>query len=465
MVFTIKNQTNNRSFVWIAGIVSLATILLSVIVFLTSRRLNIAVNSSLEISNFAAWQDAIAAYLQFTLFLFMLLVIPALFVLSVTNKGVANLLKGFKGFVLAPKDQEIQILYVLIPICISFFFLLYGRMPFDKPIGIDSYEYLYVLETVFVNGIHLQDFLVPSHLTYMLTFLPFFALRAINLSWETIMNFAPFAFAAFFTLSVYFLVEKLSDNKHLGLLSAIVASFSFNLLVLSTTLFRNLVGLSVVYLLIANYLLCLKKPSYGKYLLISVILALFLFWQYFIMFVFFVFAITCFIVWYAITYRGWQLRTVLTKTAIIFIPIICIFCASNFYTSFVYSTPEAKPISDFVPYLIGTYSVNPSNLILLPSFPSVFSMGWFSTFSENPVLIIFSLIGLVAVTLYPKKKIPDSFNLLCGFLLSWSFTLSLVLVLTNLNESYRLVLNLPTPIFSAIGFTYLVYALRNVKHK
>lgn len=443
-----------KEMLWLVAVLSFAFCSV-IIAFLTLARLNLVSTQDMPLSGFLDAlrnQDAVSAYLQSFLIYITLFIPNFMVLLSLLGKKLA--ISFPQGFV---SNRRHFPLYIIVAILPSLFLNTYTRLPFNIPIGIDTIEYQYVLEVVFRNGLSFSDLLLSSHLTYALTFLPFFPFRMLNFSWDAIMRVAPLVLASIYVATTYALAFKLGRSLSFAFLSALFAAVSFHLLVLSTTLFRNLVGLAITNLLMLFFLLNLQKPS-RKYLFLSVGLAIFLFFQYLILLLVFAFALIFFIAWFAVVLRRYSLQHVIGSTVKIFAPVICLFIISNVYNYFFFGGTMVKPLVDYVPYLADKYSIGPYNLVLLPYLPQLFSAQWFSTFTENPFLLILSTIGFFISAFHStKEEAFDSVYALCDFLLAWSFSVSLIIVFSGPTSVYRLVVNYPTAIFAAIGYMWMVH--------
>ena len=115
-------------------------------------------------------------------------------------------------------------------------------------------------------------------------------------------------------------------------------------------------------------------------------------------------------------------------------------------------------VTEFFSYMWSVYGSDFRLEYIHPSyFVSFFNRPFYSYFVDSPILLILTLIGMLK--LLSSTNLDKTSILFRNMLFSWLFIISLIIIITPL-QGYRLVLNYPVPIFSAIGLKFLVGFVR-----
>jgi hypothetical protein len=323
------------------------------------------------------------------------------------------------------------------------------------PIGTDARVYIYQLETVTLGASKAGAWRLINLLPTILTFSIFFPFRLTGISWDFIIKFVPLAFGVFYLFFTYYFIKKCTNNNSLALVSSIFTAVSLQTLVLSTVLFKNFLSVSLFLLFLTLYFIYFVNTDGRKYLLyLCSALLLLICAQDAYTAIF----LTMTLVLFIFVNLGCNINDglhLLKNTLKMYIPVPIVILLFDSYNFYLYGRLE-QPITAFLPSIIK------SNFSIASLSPVVwittFQNNWQHIFLENAYLLFFAFIGIVGL-LFSIKTVGKRQFYFTSLLFSWIMCISLMMCITNLNESYRFVLYFPFPILAAIGLLYVVKLL------
>jgi len=349
----------------------------------------------------------------------------------------------------SPKASRVIIILTMV----SFVFLkIYPYLYYKSPIGIDTGEYLLILRILEKETkISLSGTNLGPSISFLLTFIPIIPLRAFGISWEVIIAFFPIPAGILYILSNYFFIKD-NAGKDIGLFVVLFSAFSLTVQLLTSVTYRNAMSLSIFTLLFLSYL------NYINYRKKQDLIFL-----------------TSFFIWLLIQYP-WM--------AIMIFPIMLLFIILNSFTKslrsliknmvfplIIYLLIVLIPITiniicniKFKVHFLNLQEFLYKNLIplisefklknIIPStMVSLYNKPFYSYFVDSPILLIFALIGIL--TTLTSTNLDKKGILFRNMLFSWFIIVSLIIIIIP-REGYRLVLNYPLPIYSAIGLNFLI---------
>jgi len=337
---------------------------------------------------------------------------------------------------------------------IFFLFLkIYPYLFYNSPIGIDTGRYLLsfrILEKE--TQISLSNSNLGPSISYLFTFLPIIPLRAFGISWEIIIAVYPILIGIIYILSNYFFV-KLNTNNVIGLFTVVFSAFSLTVQILTSVTYRNGIALSIftlIFLFYLNYINYKKK----KDLIFLILFFIYLFIQYPWM------AIIIFPIMILFIILNIFSKSLRSSTKDMIIPLMSFFFIIIIISLLFNILSSIKIYIHFLniskffyeQLIIYIYDLKIENMI--PEIMvSYYNTPFYSYFLDSPLLLICAMIGILSLlisTCLDKKTI-----LLRNLIFSWLIIISFIIII-NLKEGYRLVLNYPLPIFSAFGLNFLI---------
>lgn len=330
---------------------------------------------------------------------------------------------------------------------------IYQHFRFSLPISTDARIYLYQLEQVTIGANHLGAWRIVNLLPTILTFGLFFPVRAVGLSWDVIIKFAPIVLGVLFLVATFFFVKKNSNSKVVASFSVVLAGLSLQTLAISTVLFRNLLSLSLLLVFLTLYLSYLSdhRKLFG---LSCTLVLLLLFAQDSFTGIFLTLMLLIFNVIHLVRQPKNGLR-ILKNTLMMYIPIPVAVLVLDAYNYYLFGKLE-QPISAFIPSLIqGGFSISSFSPLV---WVSTFQNNWQSAFLENTYILFFSIAGIIALCYSLARGGERKFNFAI-IMLSWIVSITFITCVTNIQEGYRFVLNYPMPIVGTIGLLFIIEKL------
>lgn len=339
----------------------------------------------------------------------------------------------------------------------------YLHLHYEFAIGIDTPGYIFKLERISSIGFRLPLLTGPAADIFF-TFIFFFPLNMLGLSWNTLFKYViPIAFGIFYVLITYFFVKNGTDNRTIASLSSLFASVSFYTLNLATTLFKNYLALSLLLLFLTCYVQFLDKRQ-SKYLWSLMCINTFFFMQYLPLAALLAVILVIFMIMITLLREG-NIFTIVGATVKIYIPAIVAFIGRDVYNFFVYGGKFVKPTFEALPYFLSHFEIN-----FLPQLDNLWTLAWVrcyqnwwrSLFVENVFLLMLSVIGILifCLNLASDKDFNRKNVFFTTLVISWVICLSGLFMFTNpKGQGYRFVLNFPIPILSGIGFYYIIEKL------
>jgi len=336
---------------------------------------------------------------------------------------------------------------------------VYHHFRFNLPIGTDARIYLYQLETITLGANDIGAWRIISLLPTILTFSMFLPFRVAGVSWDSIIKFVPLILGALYLLTTFYFVKKCTNNRKIASLSTLFAALSLHTLALSTVLFRQLYSLSLSLLFLTFYVSYLiDRRRFFIYLCSVVLLLLCAQDAYAAIF------LTITLILFSLLNLGRNFKngiTILKSSLKMYIPVPIAVLLLDLYNFHLYGRLE-QPVSAFLPTIIqGSFSIKSLSPLL---WITTFQQNWQSIFLENTYILVFSLIGIIAL-LYSTRYAGERQFYFASLLLCWITSVSLMMSIANLQEAYRFVLYYPMPIVAAIGFLFAVErASSHLKH-
>jgi hypothetical protein len=350
---------------------------------------------------------------------------------------------------------------VLILVLLLVVFLrLYPYLRNTHPIGIDTPYYILNLRLAESNpSLALSGNFIWHFASYEITFFPLSLLRFGNLSWEAIIVIFQVFSAVIYILTTYWFMKQYTSDT-IALISVIFVALSFSTQNLAGIYYRNVIGLSLMIAFFAFFLRSFKSRNRIELALSSLCIIL-LSLQYQALVLQLV-LILC--VFFLITALSRDLELPIGRltrnTLIVFIPILLLFTVAT-SVIFLKTGITQGNIFEYPLYEFNKVFALSLNNFLPTSWIAVFTGQWDSNFVENPLILLLSLAGVLALTILPVDKERKLFR---NFLISWFISTSLIFMLTDpQGEVYRMVLNFPFGLTAAFGL--VIFSKLRVKLK
>jgi len=287
--------------------------------------------------------------------------------------------------------------------------------------------------------------------SYMLTFFPLSLFRLVGMSWETILILFQVFSAILYILANYWFIKQ-NTNSVLAIVSMIFIAFSLSTQNLASVYYRNIISLSVMIVFLGLYLRYIKDRRKFDIILGS-LCVIFLSLQYQPLVIQLFLTLSLFVLVTALSKdKLLSTRHLIMDTIKFFIPILLLFLIATLFLFARTGTFQGSifeyPIYIFTnDFAFGAQNLLPSTWIIL------FSQPWYSSFVENPLILLLSLVGLITLA---TMHVDAKRQLFKNIFLSWFMVTSLLFMFVDpQGELYRMVLNFPFGLTAAFGLILL----------
>lgn len=341
------------------------------------------------------------------------------------------------------KNNSIFKIYIILLIILNLQ-LSIPYLHYNMPIGPDAPRYMHRLQLIekYPELLLLGGNLAPMEWRYLsafLTFLPVLPLRLLGIEYEKIWILERFVVSYFYIFSQLFFVKSLTNDEYLAVLTTFITIFSIKFYNLNDTLYRNVVALSLIYLIIGLfYKYSLRKDR--KNLLKIFIMLVYLAFQYIYLLIIPISIILYYIILTKRLNIKREKRTFLLLITFFSIVSLCFLFFYKYIISLLFD------IIFMQKNRITTY-IRIENLSL-DLWYNIFVNKWNYSLLENPLILLLSYIGLYIIF---RNKKDYSFIFLIWYMIV-SFIYSFLL---SPNIGSRLKENFPSELPCAIALNYL----------
>jgi len=321
---------------------------------------------------------------------------------------------------------------VLAVLIVSLRFLYFPRAQ-----GPDVPDYLFYTNLWMRGKIVLDTFFAERGLSLVMVFLIRQVVESVlRLSYDASFMITPVIMVIFYCLSVYRFTKVGTHNKLIGSVAAALTPLTFFTIRLSYDLYGNLLGLILAMLFFSYYLENLRNNSDKKATLFGRISMALILLAHVMTYIFVIQALAIFVI------SGKLFGESVGKKARTTFKIIY---PSLLLGALVFIYFNVAPLELIRRPLVADFLYSFTQELRLFSPPP----GWSSyALNESALLFFLSILGTISLL-----KSRDNF---AGLLMAWVLMVYLYVMVLSYQQSYRMLLYLPTMIFAALGLSFLL---------